>query len=54
MSVRVAFSLVKVMIVVKLYFNKKAFIVLGDYTNIKFTTMDDARYLSYLLKEEEK
>jgi len=35
-------------------FNKKAFIVLGDYTNIKFTTMDDARYLSYLLKEEEK
>ena len=35
-------------------FNKKAFIVLGDCTNIKFTTMDDARYLSYLLKEEEK
>ena len=33
-------------------FNKKAYIVLGSKTNIKFTTIDDVEYLSFLLKDE--
>ncbi len=33
--------------------NIKAFVVAGDKTNIKFTTIDDLAYLSFLLKEKQ-